>query len=118
MGAPAGTGSVDKQHCRPALSLLARCSSKHVGRSGACLPAARRSTLHVVSSDGVGLDFPTGAYASIMPAFVIVETDVRDPEQYERYRVAAAAAIAASGGRYIAGAASWPCSKATGGRSE
>jgi uncharacterized protein (DUF1330 family) len=37
-----------------------------------------------------------------MPAYVIVETDVRDPEQYERYRAAAAAAIAAGGGRYIA----------------
>jgi uncharacterized protein (DUF1330 family) len=41
-------------------------------------------------------------YASMMPAYVIVETDVRDPEQYERYRAAAAAAIAAGGGRYIA----------------
>jgi uncharacterized protein (DUF1330 family) len=49
-----------------------------------------------------GFAFPTGAYASIMPAYVIVETDVRDPEQYERYRAAAAAAIAAGGGRYIA----------------
>jgi uncharacterized protein (DUF1330 family) len=37
-----------------------------------------------------------------MPAYVIVETDVRDPEQYERYRAAAAAAIAAGGGRFIA----------------
>jgi uncharacterized protein (DUF1330 family) len=37
-----------------------------------------------------------------MPAYVIVETDVRDPEQYQRYRAAAAAAIAAGGGRYIA----------------
>jgi hypothetical protein len=41
-------------------ALLARCSSKHVGRSGACLQAERRSALHVVPSDGVRVDFPTG----------------------------------------------------------
>lgn len=62
----------------------------------------RRSALHVLSSDGVGVRLPDGPYAWIMPAYVIVETDVRDPEQYERYRAAAAAAIAAGGGRYIA----------------
>ena len=37
-----------------------------------------------------------------MPAYVIAETDVRDPEQYERYRAAVAAALAAGGGRFIA----------------
>ncbi|MDX6481642.1 MAG: hypothetical protein QOG85_2152 [Gaiellaceae bacterium] len=37
-----------------------------------------------------------------MPAYVIVETDVTDPEQYERYREAAPAAVAAHGGRYVA----------------
>jgi uncharacterized protein (DUF1330 family) len=37
-----------------------------------------------------------------MPAYVIIETDVHDPEQYERYRAAAPAAIAAGGGRFIA----------------
>ncbi|HEX8135038.1 MAG TPA: DUF1330 domain-containing protein [Actinomycetes bacterium] len=36
-----------------------------------------------------------------MPAYVIVETDVTDPEQYERYKAAASAAVAASGGRYL-----------------
>ena len=36
-----------------------------------------------------------------MPAYVIVETDVADPEQYERYKAAASAAVAASGGRYL-----------------
>ena len=36
-----------------------------------------------------------------MPAYVIVETDVTDHEQYERYRNAAPASIAAHGGRYI-----------------
>jgi uncharacterized protein (DUF1330 family) len=36
-----------------------------------------------------------------MPAYVIVETDVTDHEQYERYRDAAPASIAAHGGRYI-----------------
>jgi uncharacterized protein (DUF1330 family) len=37
-----------------------------------------------------------------VPAYVIAETDVRDPEQYERYRAAVAAALAAGGGRFIA----------------
>jgi uncharacterized protein (DUF1330 family) len=37
-----------------------------------------------------------------MPAYIIVETDIRDPEQYEFYKQAAPAAVAASGGRFIA----------------
>ena len=37
-----------------------------------------------------------------MPAYVIVETDVRDPARYERYEAAASASIAAAGGRYLA----------------
>jgi uncharacterized protein (DUF1330 family) len=37
-----------------------------------------------------------------MAAYVIVETDVTDPEQYERYKAAAAGAVAAAGGRYVA----------------
>jgi uncharacterized protein (DUF1330 family) len=37
-----------------------------------------------------------------MPAYVIVETDVHDPEQYERYKAASPDAIAAGGGRFIA----------------
>jgi uncharacterized protein (DUF1330 family) len=37
-----------------------------------------------------------------VPAYVIVETDIRDQEQYERYKAAAPAAIAAGGGRYLA----------------
>jgi uncharacterized protein (DUF1330 family) len=36
-----------------------------------------------------------------MPAYVIVETDVSDPERYEPYKAAAAGAVAASGGRYL-----------------
>jgi uncharacterized protein (DUF1330 family) len=36
-----------------------------------------------------------------MPAYVIVETDVTDPEQYDRYRAAATHAVAAAGGRYL-----------------
>ena len=36
-----------------------------------------------------------------MPAYVIVETDVTDPEQYERYRAAGAETVAAAGGRYL-----------------
>jgi uncharacterized protein (DUF1330 family) len=36
-----------------------------------------------------------------MPAYVIVETNVTDPERYEQYKAAAQAAIAAGGGRYL-----------------
>jgi uncharacterized protein (DUF1330 family) len=37
-----------------------------------------------------------------MPAYLIVETDVTDPEQYEQYKAASPGAIAAFGGRFIA----------------
>ncbi len=37
-----------------------------------------------------------------MPAYVIVETNVTDQEQYDRYKEAARPAIAAYGGRYLA----------------
>lgn len=36
-----------------------------------------------------------------MPAYVIVETDITDPEQYEQYKAATPAAIAAAGGRFL-----------------
>lgn len=36
-----------------------------------------------------------------MPAYVIVETIITDPEQYEHYKTAASAAITAAGGRYL-----------------
>ena len=37
-----------------------------------------------------------------MPAYLIVETDIHDPEQYERYTAASPGAVAAGGGRFIA----------------
>lgn len=37
-----------------------------------------------------------------MPAYVIVETDIHDPEQYELYKQASPAAVAAGDGRFIA----------------
>ncbi|HTX30189.1 MAG TPA: DUF1330 domain-containing protein [Solirubrobacteraceae bacterium] len=37
-----------------------------------------------------------------MPAYVIVETDISDPEQYKRYQEASPGAVAAGGGRFIA----------------
>jgi uncharacterized protein (DUF1330 family) len=37
-----------------------------------------------------------------MPAYVIVETDITDPEQYEQYKAATPAAVAAGGGRFLA----------------
>jgi uncharacterized protein (DUF1330 family) len=36
-----------------------------------------------------------------MPAYVIVETDVRDPEQYERYKAASPDAVHAGGWHFI-----------------
>ena len=42
------------------------------------------------------------AYAGVMPAYVIAETDVHDAERYERYRAVSPDAIAAGGGRFIA----------------
>jgi len=36
-----------------------------------------------------------------MAAYVIVETDVTDPEQYEQYKAASPAAVAAGGGRVL-----------------
>ena len=37
-----------------------------------------------------------------MPAYVIVDIDITDPEQYERYKALAPATVAAYGGRYVA----------------
>jgi uncharacterized protein (DUF1330 family) len=37
-----------------------------------------------------------------MPAYVIVETDITDPEQYEQYKAASPGAVAAGGGRFVA----------------
>jgi uncharacterized protein (DUF1330 family) len=36
-----------------------------------------------------------------MTAYVIVETDVTDPERYERYKAASPPAVAAGGGRFV-----------------
>ena len=37
-----------------------------------------------------------------MPAYVIVETDVHDPERYERYKAASPDAVHSGGGRFVA----------------
>ena len=36
-----------------------------------------------------------------MPAYVIVETDIYDPEQYEQYKAVSPAAVAGGGGRFV-----------------
>ena len=36
-----------------------------------------------------------------MPAYIVVETDIHDPEQYKLYQQATPAAVAAGGGRFI-----------------
>jgi uncharacterized protein (DUF1330 family) len=36
-----------------------------------------------------------------MPAYVIVETEITDPEQYERYKAASPGTVAAAGGRFV-----------------
>ena len=37
-----------------------------------------------------------------MPAYLIVETDIHDPDQYEQYKAASPGAVAAGGGRFLA----------------
>ena len=37
-----------------------------------------------------------------MTAYVIIETDVTSPEQYEQYKAASPAAVTAGGGRFLA----------------
>ena len=37
-----------------------------------------------------------------MPAYVLVDVDVRDPDQYARYRAAVPASLEAHGGRFLA----------------
>ena len=44
----------------------------------------------------------TGAYARGMPAYVIAETDIHDPEQYGKYTAAVPETLAANGGRFVA----------------
>ena len=36
-----------------------------------------------------------------MPAYVIVETDITDPERYEQYKAASPATVAEGGGRFL-----------------
>lgn len=36
-----------------------------------------------------------------MPAYVVVEIDIKDPETYERYKALAPPSIALHGGRYL-----------------
>jgi uncharacterized protein (DUF1330 family) len=36
-----------------------------------------------------------------MPAYVIVETEITDPDQYEQYKAASPAAVASGGGRFV-----------------
>ena len=51
-----------------------------------------------------------------MPAYVIVETDVTDPEQYKHYMAASPAAIAAGGGRFLVRGGEFAVLEGTGGR--
>ena len=44
-----------------------------------------------------------------MPAYVVVEIDVTDPETYERYRAMAPPSIAMYGGRYLVRGAPVQC---------
>jgi uncharacterized protein (DUF1330 family) len=36
-----------------------------------------------------------------MPAYLIVETDIHDAEQYEKYKAASPGAVASGGGRFV-----------------
>src|SRR5882672_9097326 len=44
---------------------------------------------------------PASVESQPMPAYLIVETDITDPEQYEQYKAASPGAIAAAGGRFV-----------------
>jgi uncharacterized protein (DUF1330 family) len=37
-----------------------------------------------------------------VPAYVVIETDINDPEQYERYKAASPDAVHSGGGRFLA----------------
>jgi uncharacterized protein (DUF1330 family) len=37
-----------------------------------------------------------------MPAYVIIETDIHDPDQYEQYKAASPAAVESGDGRFVA----------------
>jgi uncharacterized protein (DUF1330 family) len=37
-----------------------------------------------------------------MPAYVVIETDINDPAQYERYKTASPDAVHSGGGRFVA----------------
>jgi uncharacterized protein (DUF1330 family) len=37
-----------------------------------------------------------------MPAYVIIETEIHDPEQYERYKEASPGSVDRGGGRFVA----------------
>ena len=58
------------------------------------------SSILVTRSGYVLPGCPQG-YRPGMPAYVIVETDITDPAQYEQYKAASPAAIAAGGGRFL-----------------
>ena len=60
--------------------------------------ASSAASASVSSGDWLSL---LHAYDPSMPAYVIVETDVHDPEQYERYRAASPGAVHAGGGRFV-----------------
>jgi uncharacterized protein (DUF1330 family) len=37
-----------------------------------------------------------------MPAYVVIETDIHDPERYEKYKAVSPGAVAAGSGRFLA----------------
>ena len=55
-----------------------------------------RGTVKKAKSDSHSI-----SHSMALPAYVIVETDITDPEQYEQYKAASPAAIAAGGGRFL-----------------
>ena len=59
-----------------------------------------RSARNSSAAAPMGSDGAARVLSRVMPAYVIAETDVHDPEQYERYKAASPGAIAAAGGRF------------------
>jgi uncharacterized protein (DUF1330 family) len=93
---------VEDQHCEAAPLLLVQggCDGAN-GPAIEITPKEKRVPRWVGSSSRVSAGLAS-AYAGVMPAYVIADADVQDPERYERYRAVSPDAIAAGGGRFIA----------------
>lgn len=78
--------------CGSKLRDLAAASRTHAGMRRAAHMSCVRAK---VKPQVAPLDWPA------VPAYVIVDVDVKDPDDYATYRAKAPATVAAAGGRYV-----------------